>query len=51
MIYSDAFNRRMRDIFFEDLSHSRKITKTEWKGRPFHKKLIEALVRLFSPIL
>lgn len=51
MIYSDTFNRRMRDIFFDDLGHSRKITKTEWRSRPFHKKLLETLVRLFAPIL
>lgn len=51
MIYSESFNRRMRDIFFDDISHSRKITKSEWKERPFHKKLMEVLVRLFSPIL
>lgn len=51
MIYSEEFNTRMRDIFFEDLRHCRKITKSSWRKRPLHKKLIESLVRLFSPIL
>lgn len=51
MIYSPEVNRRMRDIFFEDLAKCRKITKTQWKHRPLHMKLIEPLVRLMAPIL
>ncbi|MDO4334338.1 MAG: cardiolipin synthase [Bacteroidales bacterium] len=51
MIYSEAVNRQMRDIFFADLRQSRKITKTDWKRRPLHTKLLESLVRLFAPIL
>lgn len=51
MIYSEDFNRQMRDIFFADLEFCRKITKSVWKSRPLHLKIIEPLVRLFSPIL
>lgn len=51
MIYSESFNRQMRDIFFNDLRHCRKITKSKWSRRPRSKKLLESLVRLFSPIL
>ena len=51
MIYSEAFNRLMRDIYFDDLRHCRKITRTAWKERPLRRKLLESLVRLFAPIL
>lgn len=51
MIYSEEFNRRMRDIFFCDLEFCNKITKSDWKRRPKFNKVIEALVRLFAPIL
>lgn len=51
LIYSESVNRRMRDIFFHDLESCRKITKSEWKKRPLGKKILESLVRLFSPIL
>ena len=51
MIYSEEFNKRMRDIFFHDLESCRKITKSEWKKRPLRTKILESLVRLFSPIL
>lgn len=51
MIYSSDFNRRMRDIFFCDLEFCRKITKSAWRHRPRYRKMLESLVRLFSPIL
>lgn len=51
MIYSESVNRRMRDIFFRDLESCEKITKSSWRSRPLRKKIIESLVRLFSPIL
>lgn len=51
LIYSGDVNRRMRDIFFEDLSFSRKVTLSQWRMRGRFEKIMEALVRLFSPIL
>lgn len=51
LIYSKAVNQQMRDIFFHDLKFCRKITKSEWKKRAWHSKVLESLVRLFSPIL
>lgn len=51
LIYSEDVNRRMRDIFFEDLKASRKITLSQWSLRGRLEKMMEALVRLFSPIL
>ncbi len=51
LIYSEEVNEKMRAIFFKDLSVSKKVTPTQWKQRPIHNKILESLVRLFSPIL
>ena len=51
LIYSEEVNREMRDIFFQDLERSRKITISEWRRRPVSSRILESLVRLFSPIL
>lgn len=51
LIYSESVNRTMRDIFFHDLSSCLKLTLSGWRSRPRVSRMIEALVRLFSPIL
>ena len=51
LIYSDAVNRQMRDIFFHDLSSCRKLTLSRWRSRPRYQRVLESLVRLFAPIL
>lgn len=51
MIYDAETNRRLRDVYFEDLSHCHKLTLSEWKKRPLFHRFMESIVRLFSPIL
>ncbi len=51
LIYDAEVNRRMRDIFFEDLAQCRKLVLTQWLKRPVLQRLMESIVRLFSPIL
>lgn len=51
LIYSRSVNRRMRDIYFADLSGCRKLTLSRWRSRPRSSRIIESLVRLFAPIL
>ena len=51
LIYSEKVNAEMRAIFFKDLTVSTKVTLSQWKQRPIYSKIIESLVRLFSPIL
>ena len=51
LIYSESVNHKMRDIFFQDLSACRKLTITSWGSRSRWNRFIEALVRLFAPIL
>lgn len=51
MIYSEDVNRRMRDIFFDDLERCTKLTYSFWKQRPLYERVLESLLRLFAPIL
>ena len=51
LIYSESVNHRMRDIFFHDLESSKKLTISLWRARGRFERMMEALVRLFSPIL
>ena len=51
LIYSEEVSRRMRDIFFQDLSSCRKLTLSSWRRRPRSQRVMESLVRLFAPIL
>lgn len=51
LVYDSDFNRRMRDIFFEDLSQCTKLTFTSWRQRPISRRLIESIVRLMAPVL
>lgn len=50
-IYDREINKRMRDIFFEDMSHCTKVTSTSWHKRPLLQRTLESVVRLVSPIL
>ncbi|MDE7421014.1 MAG: cardiolipin synthase, partial [Muribaculaceae bacterium] len=51
LIYSESVNRKMRDIYFEDLQASRKLTISKWRKRSLWERTIESLVRLFAPLL
>ncbi len=51
IIYDREVNRKMREIFFEDLKHCQKLTLTEWRKRPLTQRLLESILRLVSPIL
>lgn len=51
LIYDRDFNARMRDIFFNDIKQSRKLTYAKWHARPKLQRLTESVVRLFAPIL
>ena len=51
IIYDSEINKKMRDIFFEDLKECKKLTFSEWKKRPLMQRLLESILRLVSPIL
>lgn len=50
-IYDKALNRGMKDIFFTDLEHCKKLTYSIWHKRPWWQRATESVVRLFAPIL
>lgn len=50
-IYSKTFNAKMKEIFFQDIANSTRITSSNWRHRPFIQKLKESCVRLMSPVL
>lgn len=51
LIYDSETNRKMKDIFFEDLAKCKKLTVSEWRKRPIYNKVSESVLRLLSPIL
>lgn len=50
-IYSREVNRRMRDIFLDDVNDSVRISPADWAKRPAIQKIKESIFRLLSPIL
>lgn len=50
-IYDKEINARMRDIFFNDMSHCTKLTFATWRTRPRMQRTWESIIRLVSPIL
>ncbi len=51
IVYDNEFNKRMRDIFFDDLKMCTKLTFPSWHKRPLPQRFAESIVRLISPIL
>lgn len=51
LVYDEAFNSCMRDIFFRDLEDCTKLTYDFWRRRPRYERALESLLRLFAPIL
>ena len=51
LIYDADLNRRMKDIFFDDLERCRKLTISRWRKRPLLQRQMESILRLLSPIL
>lgn len=50
-IYDREVNSKMRDLFFDDMSRSTKLTYSTWHSRPILQRTMESIVRLVSPIL
>lgn len=51
MVYDRDFNSKMREIFFRDLEDCIKVQLSRWKTRPVMHRMLESMIRLFSPIL
>ncbi len=50
-IYSKAINKKMIDIFNNDLTQSIRINSARWRKRPIFDKALASILRLLSPIL
>ncbi len=46
-IMDRGFGEQMKEIFFDDLSRSEKITLEQWRKRPMRQKIMEHLFALF----
>lgn len=51
LLYSQEFNQRMKNIFFDDMKQSTRINLSAWRKRPLWQKAVESVVRLFGPLL
>lgn len=51
LIYDEATNRKMKDIFFDDLQKCTKLKLSDWRKRPLLQRFCESILRLLSPIL
>lgn len=51
VVHSRAFNRRMKEIFYEDQRHCTRIILSHWRRRPVAVKALESIFRLMAPIL
>ncbi len=51
LFYSREFNSRMLDVYREDLTHCTRITPSLWRKRALHRRVLESVIRLLSPIL
>lgn len=50
-MYDPLIAKQNHAIFMEDLTKCKEITLEEWLKRPWWKKLIQSIMRLFSPVL
>ena len=50
-IYDKAVAVRTRDAFLADQEHAWLVDPAKWENRPFHKRFLESLARLMSPLL
>lgn len=51
IVYSMDFNKRMKEIFVNDMKNCQRVTPSTWRHRPITQKALESFMRLFSPIL
>lgn len=50
-IYDEPTALECRAIFEKDIEKSRELTIEEWSRRPWYNRLLESVIRLFSPLL
>lgn len=51
IVYDSEFAQELRKTFMNDLEDSFRINHYDWQNRPVHKKLMNKIARLVSPML
>ena len=51
LIYDVSVAQRLRDTFYQDISHGEEIMLERWLARPIYKQMAERIARLLSPML
>ena len=51
VIYDEAFGKKMRRVFSEDIKHAKKLNAKQWYKRSLLTQFPEKLARLLSPSL
>lgn len=51
IVYSSEFSDAMKNIIHEDITLSQQILLEDWRRRPAHRRLLENLAALMSPVL
>jgi len=51
LLYSEDFNKRMREVMVNDMKACTRISPRHWRKRPVWQKAVESIVRLFGPLL
>ncbi|MBQ8499154.1 MAG: cardiolipin synthase [Bacteroidales bacterium] len=50
-VYNEDIAKKNKRIFLEDLKECREISLDDWNDRPWYRKLTQAVMRLFAPLL
>ncbi|MFR9165842.1 MAG: cardiolipin synthase [Dysgonomonas sp.] len=50
-MYDSEAAKKVKDIYFNDLSESKEMTFDEWLKRPWYKRFASSVLRLFTPLL
>jgi cardiolipin synthase len=50
-VYQQVFARQMKKVFIEDMGNCEQLVPARWFKRSIPKRLVESIMRLFSPLL
>jgi cardiolipin synthase len=51
IIYDEAFSKKLRNVFYEDMQHAKKLDAIRWYNRSLLQQFPEKIARLLSPSL
>jgi cardiolipin synthase A/B len=51
IVYNEAFSKKLRNVFYEDIQHAKKLDTKRWYKRSLLTQFPEKIARLLSPSL